>query len=145
MKIIKNFIVKNRLSEFPELAGFLAIFGREHQLTDELVFDITLALEEIFSNIVFYSYADNNEHRIEIHIGLQDDEIILEIRDDGTPFNPLEAPKPDIRRPFSEREPGGLGIFLVHNLMDALDYRTDQGKNILVLKKTARYADLEAS
>lgn len=58
-----------------------------------------------------------------------------EVEDDGRPFNPLEAPEPDLAAPVEERKVGGLGIHLIRNMMDHLEYRRLQGTNLLVMKK----------
>jgi serine/threonine-protein kinase RsbW len=59
----------------------------------------------------------------------------VEVEDDGQPFNPLEAPEADTTKPLEERTLGGLGIHLVRKLMDDLEYRRHEGKNLLVMKK----------
>jgi serine/threonine-protein kinase RsbW len=62
----------------------------------------------------------------------------VEVEDDGRPFNPLEAPPPDIGKPLAEREVGGLGIHLVRKMMDELEYRRENDKNLLILKTKNR-------
>jgi serine/threonine-protein kinase RsbW len=62
-------------------------------------------------------------------------EIRVEVEDDATPFNPLEVPAPDLDRPLDERLVGGLGIHLVRQVMDGLDYQRLDGKNLVVMKK----------
>jgi len=59
----------------------------------------------------------------------------VEVEDDGRQFNPLELPEPDLEKKLEERPIGGLGIHLVRNLMDELEYRRTHNKNILIMKK----------
>ena len=59
----------------------------------------------------------------------------LEIQDGGLPFNPLERDEPDITLSASEREIGGLGIFITKKTMDTIAYRFENGKNILTMTK----------
>ena len=134
----KTLILKNDLCEIQSITDAVADFGVEKKISDKVICDCILALEEVFSNIVHYAYRDECEHQIEIQINLSAEELVLEIRDDGKPFNPLEIPEPDIAKPFEEREIGGLGIHLVRNSMDQLDYSFKQGKNILTMKKRFR-------
>ena len=58
---------------------------------------------------------------------------IIEIADSGEPFNVLSVADPDIRADISERQPGGLGVFLIKKLMDGVQYRYEGNKNILRL------------
>ena len=134
----KTLILKNDLCEIQVLTDAVAEFGTENNLAGEGICDAILALEEVFSNIVHYAYLDNCDHQIEVHVNLSHAELVLEVRDDGKPFNPLEIPELDIGKPFEEKEIGGLGIHLVRNLMDELDYSYAQGKNILTMKKRFR-------
>jgi anti-sigma regulatory factor (Ser/Thr protein kinase) len=60
---------------------------------------------------------------------------MAEIEDDAQPFNPLEAPPPDVNAPLRERPLGGLGIHLARTMMDAMAYRRENGKNILTIRK----------
>lgn len=127
--------LKNDISELARLADSVAVFGREHRLSPETVFDLRLTLEEIFSNIVFYGFEDEADHDIRVALHLDGEKLVAEIMDDGRPFNPLAAPELDVTPPLEDRPPGGMGIHLVRHLMDSLEYRNEAGKNVLVMKK----------
>jgi len=124
----------NDISEFQRLARAIEDFGSGHRLTKSIVNETTLALEEIFSNIVNYAYDDEKVHRITCQLSVENDQLNLEVTDDGRPFNPLIMPPPDIHAPLENRCIGGLGIHIVRRLMDALEYRRVEDKNILTLK-----------
>jgi len=103
---------------------------------------IIICAEEIFVNIAHYAYnqAANPEicgAAIYINAGDKDKdgEIIIMIEDSGVPFNPLERESPDINARTDEREIGGLGIYMVRQMMDSVEYCHKNGKNILTLKK----------
>jgi len=127
--------LKNNLSELERLAGFLEALGEAHHVPIKTIMDVNLALDEIFTNIVSYGYQDNNKHCIHIHIWADRTELQIKIEDDGIPFNPLEISEPDLNVPLQERETGGLGIHLVKNLVQDLEYERSNNKNILRLKK----------
>lgn len=94
---------------------------------------IGIAVEEIFINIANYAYRPEvGEALIRISIG---DEIVLEFEDKGVSYNPLEKDDPDITKSVEDREIGGLGIFMVKKIMDAVEYRRFEGKNIFTIKK----------
>ena len=99
----------------------------------ELQMQISIAVEEIFSNIVHYAYhPDVGSVAVRVTVG---HEVTIEFEDCGVPYNPLEAPPPDIDASLDEREIGGLGVFMVKNIMDEVEYRHEEGKNILIIKK----------
>ena len=130
----KTFILKNNLAEIKRLTDILCKLCEENNIRNKVLCDVTLALEEIFANIVHYAYEDNEEHLVKIHIKIRDNVLALEIKDDGKPFNPLEIPLTNTKAPFEERKIGGLGIHLVRNLIDELEYKQVEGKNVITMK-----------
>ncbi len=130
-----SFRLKNAISEIGRLKDFGLSFAKASNLAGEFIADVNLALEEIASNIILYGYADKFEHWISVNLSLNSDGLIVEIIDDAGPFNPLEYPPPDISKPLEDRGIGGLGIHIVRNVMQDLEYRREQDKNILIMKK----------
>jgi anti-sigma regulatory factor (Ser/Thr protein kinase) len=130
----KSLNLKNNISEIEKLIEMVNEFGQGHMLSGNVIHDATLALEEVVSNIILYAYADEDEHEIEVGMGINQDQLIFKVKDDGKAFNPLKNPDPDVCKPFEEREIGGLGIYIVKNLMDELEYLRDNEKNILTMK-----------
>ena len=105
----------------------------------DLVFRVNLALEELGLNIMDYG-LESTEQEIEITLTSDADSLVIEIMDEGRPFDPLsDAPTPDLDGPVEDRRVGGLGIHLVRTMMDEMQYRREQGKNrlTLVTRKTA--------
>ncbi len=133
--ISKQLVLKNAISEMRVLSNTVKEFCEENSLSGEVTHDIHLALEEIFSNIVFYGFQDQDEHQISISFSLRNNTLVLEIKDDGIPFNPLESKTPDLEIPIEERDLGGMGIQIVRGLVDEIEYFRKQNKNILVIKK----------
>jgi phosphoserine phosphatase RsbU/P len=131
-------LLKNDIAEIQRLNQIVTEFADKHNLAPELVYRVNLALEEIVTNVISYGYEDSSEHEISVRLSWNDPCIEIEIKDDGRPFNPLEAPPPDIEQSLLEREIGGLGIHLVRKMMDDLEYRRDNDQNILLLKSKIR-------
>lgn len=130
--------LKNSLSEIERLAQIVDEFGARHQIEAQIVFNMNLALEEILTNVISYGYDDAGEHRIITRLSLERGEWTAEVEDDGKPFNPLEAPEPDTKRSLEERAIGGLGIYLAKKIMDELEYRRNQDKNLLIMRKRVK-------
>ena len=130
--------LSNHVSELERLHQALWKFGKEQQLPNNLINTMNLALEEIVTNVIAHGYEDKGAHVIIICCSVRDGQVMAEVEDDGQPFNPLEYPDPDISTPLDDRSVGGLGIYLVRNVMDALDYNYLGGKNRITLKKRIR-------
>ena len=94
---------------------------------------IGIAVDEIFSNIARYAYHPLvGDVTVRIDVG---DDITIEFEDSGMSHDPLSMEDPDISLPAEEREIGGLGVFIVKNIMDSAEYRRDGDRNILRIKK----------
>jgi anti-sigma regulatory factor (Ser/Thr protein kinase) len=126
--------LKNQLSEIERLARIVHDFGRRHQIEVQIIYTMKLALDEILTNIISYAYDDAKEHIIVIRLSLDQEKWTVEVEDDGRPFNPLNAPEPDTKQLLGERPIGGLGIHLVRKLIDELEYRRQNDRNILVMR-----------
>ena len=126
--------LKNNLSELESLNKVVAEFAERHHLSSKVLFNLNLALEEILTNVISYAYDDKDEHQITVRLFLEQGQLKVEVEDDGRPFNPLEAPEPDLSKSLEERPVGGLGIHLVRKLMDELEYRREEGRNLFLIK-----------
>ena len=102
----------------------------------DLRFKIELSIEEAVENVVQYAY-EGGIGWLEAGTSLDDESLILtiELRDAGVPFNPLEKEDPDITLGADERPVGGLGIYLCKSMMDRINYRYEDGNNILIMEK----------
>ena len=103
---------------------------------DNLRFKLRLSIEEAVDNVVRYAY-DGGIGWLEVGTRIDNDAPILtiELRDAGTPFNPLDRDDPDITLSAEDRQFGGLGIFLCKKMMDSISYRYEDGNNILTMTK----------
>lgn len=97
---------------------------------------ICVAVEEIFINIANYAYSDGNGNA-SLSFGFDENErlLTLVLKDNGTPFNPLEKDEPDITLSADDREIGGLGIFITKKTMDTVSYSYENNQNILTMTK----------
>ncbi|MBQ4428089.1 MAG: ATP-binding protein [Oscillospiraceae bacterium] len=95
---------------------------------------IDVAIDELFSNIAFYAYENGGDATVRFDYA--DGVVTLTFIDSGKPYDPTKKDDPDTTLSAEERQIGGLGIFLVKKTMDSLDYRYEDGKNVLTIKKT---------
>jgi len=130
-----SFELKSSLAELDKLCQNLETFGKKFGLPKKLIFEINLALDELFTNIISYGFKDNQEHIVKVTLTPQNDELCLCIEDDGKPFNPIDFETPDVSCSVEECKIGGLGIHIMKKLMDEVCYERCGGKNVLNLKK----------
>lgn len=99
---------------------------------------VRLVVEELVMNIVNCAYPDGGNDYLNVEAMRDEKSITLRFSDGGVPFNPLEKEVPDTSAPIEQRPIGGLGIYMVVNKMDAVDYEYTGGENILTVKKYIR-------
>ncbi len=118
--------VRTRVTEFTTIAGLSHDTGHR----------ITLILEELFTNLL--SHGGGRERAVGADIMLRRDGGTVHIRfgDNGAPFNPLDAPPPELEGGAENRAVGGLGVHLIRQLTAAAAYRRDEGRNILDMEVT---------
>jgi len=124
-----------QIENLPHIYDFLDAELVKRELHDSLGFDFKVAVEELFTNICKYSLIDQPSGAVSIHITVDTETVQVEMSDGGHPFNPWENGDPDLGGPPEEREIGGLGIFLVKQLMDRVSYRRDNNRNVSTICK----------
>lgn len=131
----KSIILANDISEIARLNEFVEEIGNEFSLSPEVVFNLTLVLEEAVVNIINYAYPKEDHELIYLSAKLHNDSIMLVLTDTGKEFDPTMAPEADITLSADERPIGGLGIFLIRQIMNEVKYERIDGKNVLTLEK----------
>jgi anti-sigma regulatory factor (Ser/Thr protein kinase) len=126
--------VASLVSATAELEAMLA----DAQIPHDVVYSCSLVLEEVFTNIVRYGYADDRAHEVRFAADLTEKHVVLEFADDGRAFDPLAATPPDLRVPPEERPIGGLGIHLVKKLADEIEYEREGALNRLTVRIAVR-------
>lgn len=127
--------LKNSFGEIKRLKEALHEYCEFRELPSNVVFALTLSLDEIVTNVISYGYDDCGEHHIDVALRSGQGVIEVSVVDDGKPFNPLEIRTPDLNRPIDERPVGGLGIYLVKTYMSELEYKRVGVKNCLIMRK----------
>ena len=131
----KSIILANELSEISKLNDFIEDIGNEFSLTPDVVFNLTLVLEEAVVNVINYAYPKEDHESIYLSAKMQDGSIIFVLSDSGKEFDPTMAPDADVTLSAEDRQIGGLGIFLIRQIMNEVRYERIDGKNVLTLEK----------
>lgn len=128
----------NDIREIPQLSAFVESVCEEASLDMGVTMSLNLALEEAVSNVMMYAYPEGTVGRVVVEASLEEGCLVFVLRDSGKPFDPTAAPEADITLGVEERPIGGLGIFLVRQIMDSVRYVREGDENVLILtKKTA--------
>ena len=130
-------------NELREIAGvaakideFCAARGLGH-----VAYAVNLAIDEILTNTIGHGYDDDERHRIEVIVRVEEESLVVVIVDDSLPFDPGIAPERDLDASLEDTALGGLGLFLVHQMMDSVDYRREEGCNVVTLVKSTAEAE----
>lgn len=125
----------NDLGEIARMGLAVERFCGDHAIPIETIDALNIALDELVTNVIRYGFDDDDRHHIRVEIAIDDGSLVVEIADDGRPFDPFDRPSPDVDLPLEERPIGGLGIHFVRTLMDEASYRRDGGKNVVRMTK----------
>ncbi|MBR5111071.1 MAG: ATP-binding protein [Clostridia bacterium] len=133
---MKELTLKAAIENIPQVTAFLDEQLEALDCPMKAQMQLDVALDELFSNIAYYAYApETGEATVRFAFDEITRTVALTLIDNGVPFDPLAKEDPDITLPAAERSVGGLGIFLVRKTMDSMDYRYENGKNILTIQK----------
>lgn len=132
----RHLILHNDIQQIPQLAEFVESVADIAKLDVGMTMSLNLALEEAVTNVIMYAYPPGSDGLVDVEAVIREKELRFILSDSGVAFDPTAAPEADITLDVSERPIGGLGIFLVRNIMDEVTYtRSDDGKNILTMIK----------
>lgn len=134
---VQSVVFSNKLDDVAMLQPFVESVGKYLLMAPDLVSKINLAIEEALVNVVNYAYPDGSKGTITLKASWNEPRsyVCFELIDAGKPFNPLTESQPNLSSDIESRQVGGLGIFLMRNMMDEVNYEYAQGQNHLIMKK----------
>ncbi|HOT76691.1 MAG TPA: ATP-binding protein [Candidatus Wallbacteria bacterium] len=135
MKKIKSIRVANNQTELDKIVDFVETTGGEWSFNARLSGEINLMLEELFINTVSYGYPDQSEGSVEIKLSVSDGELAIEFSDDGEEFDPLSIAAADTGLDIMHRKIGGLGMHLIRQISDSVEYKRNGNFNTLIIRK----------
>jgi serine phosphatase RsbU (regulator of sigma subunit)/anti-sigma regulatory factor (Ser/Thr protein kinase) len=107
------------------------------RLDDSICHDLMMSIEEVVLNLIDYAYQGEELGLIRVRLIREETRVLLEVEDQAPPFDPIDAPQPDLDSSLEERKIGGLGWFLVQQLMDEVTYQaaTDDWNRLTLSKQ----------
>jgi len=123
------------LDYLEDLINSTLSYLRSAGIAGETASEIHLAVDEACTNSIKYAYPEDRRGDIELSCQIDHGLATITIRDWGYPFNPLDMPPPDLNLDIDTRPVGGLGIYLMKKFSDRLEYRREDGSNLLTIIK----------
>ena len=131
---MKELTVLAKTENLEQVLEFVNGLLEEKNSPMNLVFELDIAVEELFVNIAHYAYTPEIGEAT-IQVSFEEEDVVITFIDRGIPYNPWVKKDPDITLSLEERQIGGLGIYMVKNSMDEVDYAYIDGKNVVTIKK----------
>ena len=132
----KEIRIKNQVDELERVNQFVEEIGEELGLDMELQMNLNLVMEEMVSNVIFYAYPQETSAEIELIAESDGKELTFVLSDQGKEFDPTMKEDADPNVNPMDRDIGGMGIYIVKNIMNQVSYQRLDGKNLLTMKKT---------
>ena len=124
-------IVGSELRELSRVSAWVHAWAERQRLGQSVIHNLDLCSTELVTNIVTHGYGDAGGQSIRLRLGWQGEDVSLDIEDDGSPFDPLQAPEPAGK--LQEGRVGGWGLPIVRHFCDSMHYRREHGRNCLTL------------
>ena len=135
VRLRRSLTLPNDVESIPQLNEFIDAVAEDIQLDMSLTMSLNLAIEEAVVNVMSYAYPAGVAGEVNIEACADSEWLTFVISDAGTPFDPTAKEEADTTLSVEDRPVGGLGIFLVRQLMDTINYERADGMNILTLRK----------
>ncbi len=120
-----------RVESLHELLTFIRTEAKKKGFSEETLNRIELVAEEALVNVFVHGYAES-AGQVEVRCPVsKDPALTIEIHDKGIAFNPLSLADPDVEVDLSKRKIGGMGVFFIRKMTDAVTYRREGDSNIL--------------
>jgi len=121
------------LREIKRVNETVVEFCDENNLPVGISQKLCVIFDDLLNNTISYGFDDDADHNISIHLEAMKDRLVIEVADDGIPFNPFDRIGPDTSLSVEEREIGGLGVLLVTEMTDSQTYHRRRDQNVITL------------
>jgi anti-sigma regulatory factor (Ser/Thr protein kinase) len=137
MTKLATFKMKAVLENVPRAMTCVREAAQATGLDERALYQIELAVDEACANIVQHAYQGTKQGDMEISCYQETHRFVIRIRDWGRSFDPEAVPDPDVEAPLEDRNLGGLGLFLIRQFMDDVQFTFDpvEGNELVMVKK----------
>ncbi|MBN8654548.1 MAG: ATP-binding protein [Anaerolineae bacterium] len=130
-----EYIFPARFEYLDEIRDAVAEVARSGGFSEKTIYSLQLAADEAASNIIEHAYEGVSDASLFMTCDMRGSEIIITMRDQGKTFNPTKVKEPNLKAELSERQIGGLGVYLMRKLMDSVRYESSTSGNLLTMTK----------
>lgn len=137
MQAIGKLRLKAVLENVPLAMDFVAQLARGVGFAGRSLDQIQLSVDEACANVVDHAYQDMEPGDMEIECTFDGQHFTMYVRDWGKSFDPDSVQEPDVTAPLERRTLGGLGLFIIRQVMDCVRYSSDpaQGNELAMAKR----------
>jgi serine/threonine-protein kinase RsbW len=125
-----SLIVQAYYENLDILREYIGKIAADYGMSPKDVYAVQMAVDEACTNIIEHAYGGECDKSIDLYCQETPQALIITLHDHGVPFNPLEVPQPDFDAPLEERDNGGLGLYLMRQLMDEIRFTFIPGSAI---------------
>ena len=118
-----------------DIRDFVGEIAGQAGFNEREVYSLQLAADEAASNIIEHAYGGNSDAVLDVECDMRGDQLVIVMHDQGRSFDMSKVREPNIKADLSERQIGGLGVYLMRKLMDEVRYESHGGTNILTMTK----------
>lgn len=141
MDILQTATFPGRFASLANISKFVTRAARAAGLDERAVYAVQTAVDEACSNIIEHAYGGEGRGPIECTCRIDDDGLTVTLRDYGRPFDPTGVPRPDIHASLEDRQEGGLGLYMMRQLMDEVRFGPPcDSSNVLTMVKRKEQA-----
>ncbi|MDR9418383.1 ATP-binding protein [Gracilimonas sp.] len=135
-KQIQTLSVDASTEHLAEVRDFVAAHAEDIGLSDKVISDIRLAVDEAYTNIIKHAYKNTPSEKVDIEIGSDATQLWISLMDRGESFDPSTYSEPDLMKRIKQKKRGGMGVYLIRKVMDQVQYNRKGKKNeIRMVKK----------
>jgi serine/threonine-protein kinase RsbW len=126
-----HLLIKNNQHDLISSINAVDCFLQAHAAPPRTIYHANLIFEEILTNIFKYAFDDSCEHEIDVVLSFVGTNLLMQFIDDGRYFDPLSAPPPQMKESIADSSVGGLGLHLVKQVVESIQYHRDDHRNVL--------------
>jgi serine/threonine-protein kinase RsbW len=127
--------LRNNPADISVVRSALDRFGAEERIPGAVLIEMQVVLDEIVSNVIKYAWPEGGSHEFLVRLTIDETTVGVEVVDDGQAYDPRDAPLPAPVSSGRRRPPGGLGVHLIKQLVDFLEYERVDEHNRVSLRK----------
>jgi len=119
------------------ISQFVIQAAQDAGLNEHEIYQVELAVDEACCNIIDHAYGGENRGDMQCSVEVGDGKLTVTLKDRGRPFDPASVPQPVFNVPIQKLKKRGVGVYLMHKIMDELRYETspENGNTLVMVKR----------